>query len=377
MRRRSSSLVVTVLLVVACSANDNSRAMLDASAGRMDAGDRPGSTETDAPTTPRRPSNPTCKVPPFVPQMGSAGLPARLSETGCFDQVDPTRPLPALIPYDVNAPLWSDGATKERWLALPDDTTMQVQADGDLQLPPGAVTIKTFSIGGRKIETRFFVRLMTGEWSGYTYEWNEAGSDATVLDEGSRRRPIAGGEWHYPTRAECNKCHTAGAGFSLGLEIAQLNLETDEPDGARTNQLTRWQRMGLFASMLPDEPARLPTLPPETDNRATLEARARAYLHANCSNCHRPEVDGSGTTDFRFPTTLASTGACDAEPLRDNLGAGAEARIIAPGNPDKSMVVLRMRELGRGRMPEFASLVVDQRGVSLISDWIRGLARCP
>jgi uncharacterized repeat protein (TIGR03806 family) len=342
-----------------------------------DAG-RPDTSSPDTgPSMAVRPPNPTCRAPQLVPQIGSAGLPARLSETGCFDQVNPTRPLPALIPYEVNAPLWSDGATKERWLALPDDTTIQMQADGDLQLPPGAVTIKTFSIGGRKIETRFFVRLMTGEWSGYTYEWNEAGSDATVLDEGSRRRPIAGGEWHYPTRAECNKCHTAGAGFSLGLEIAQLNLETDEPDGARTNQLTRWQRMGLFASMLPDEPARLPTLPPETDNRATLEARARAYLHANCSNCHRPEVDGSGTTDFRFPTTLASTGACDAEPLRDNLGAGAEARIIAPGNPDKSMVVLRMRELGRGRMPEFASLVVDQRGVSLISDWIRGLARCP
>jgi uncharacterized repeat protein (TIGR03806 family) len=325
-----------------------------------------------------RPANSTCLVPAGVPEIGSEGLPPRLSDTGCFDPQDPTRPRAGLIPYRVVSPLWSDGAEKERWLALPDGARIQIKPDGDFDLPAGAMTIKTFSIGGRRIETRFFVRLQTGDWAGYTYEWNEAGTDATVLGEGSRRRPITGGEWHYPTRGECNKCHTSAAGYSLGLEVAQLNSELVYPGGQRANQLATWAHIGLFAAPLPMDVDRLPVLPAPDDARLPLEARARAYLHVNCSNCHRPEIVGdSGTTDFRFSTPLAATMACNAEPLRDNLGAGPEARIIAPGNPDKSMVIKRMLDLGMARMPLVASLAVDQGGVGLLSDWIRSLATCP
>jgi uncharacterized repeat protein (TIGR03806 family) len=274
-------------------------------------------------------------------------------------------------------PLWSDGATKERWLALPDGARIEVKADGDFDLPPGTVTIKTFSLGGRRIETRFFVRLMNGEWAGYTYEWNEAGTNAVVLGEGSRRRQVGDLEWHYPTRAECDVCHTEAAGHTLGLETAQLNSEFSYPGGQRANQLATWEQMGLFDQLLATGGGALPALPRPADDRASLESRARAYMHANCSNCHRPESDGSGTIDLRYSVPFALTKACDAEAVRGSLGVGEEARIIAPGKPDKSMLVVRMIELGRGRMPEVASLVVDQDGVTLLSDWIRSLTSCP
>jgi uncharacterized repeat protein (TIGR03806 family) len=323
-----------------------------------------------------RPRNATCTAPASIPDSGSQGLPPLLSATGCFDAANPNRPGPALIPYSVNMPLWSDGADKKRWLALPDGATVRVQPDGDLDLPPGTVTIKTFELDGRAVETRFYVRLMDGRWGGYTYEWNEDGTDAFVLDEGSHRRPVGNREWYYPTRAECNKCHTEGAGRSLGLELGQLNGDLTYPGGRRANQLVTLQHIGLFDMPLSLNDGRAPRYPAPGDTRVSVEARARAYLHANCSNCHRPQVEGSGTTDFRYATPLDATMACGAEPLRDNLGAGPDARIIAPSNPGKSMVVIRMLELGRGRMPEVASLVVDQEGVALVSDWIRSLTGC-
>jgi uncharacterized repeat protein (TIGR03806 family) len=323
-----------------------------------------------------RPPNPSCKVPEAVPETGSLGLPARLSETGCFDPSAPIRPLPGLIPYEVNMPLWSDGAAKERWLALPDGARMHVSPDGDLDLPAGSVTVKTFSVAGRRIETRFLVRLMTGEWAGYTYEWNEAGTDAVVLSEGSRRRMLGDQQWHYPTRAECLSCHTEAAGRTLGLELSQLNTEVQYAGGPATNQLSLWSTWGLFDAPLPGDPHGLPALPTPADTNAPLDVRARAYMHANCSICHRPGVELTGRTDFRFTTPLSQTMTCDAEP-RDLLRAPPDARILMPGNPDKSMIVVRMLELGRGRMPEVGSLMVDEEGVKLVSDWIRALPGCP
>src|SRR5262249_22480507 len=47
-------------------------------------------------------------------------FPQNLSQTGCFDPADPRKPVAALVPYAVNAALWSDGAAKDRAFALPD-----------------------------------------------------------------------------------------------------------------------------------------------------------------------------------------------------------------------------------------------------------------
>lgn len=311
---------------------------------------------------PGRPTNASCRPADRPVPAGSAGLPARLSLTGCFASDDPTRPLPALIPYAVRAPLWADGAEKDRWLALPDGARLEVGADGDLTPPAGTVLIKTFRLGARRVETRFFVRHPGGEWSGYTYAWNDAGTDAELLDEGSHRRSIEGREWIFPSRADCTACHTPAAGHALGLELAQL-------DQAQRSALAG---QDLLVGPLPA----IAPLPAPAGGES-LASRARAYLHANCAGCHRPGVGNSGTTDLRAGTPLAATGTCDAEPKKGSLGLGPEYRIIVPGQPERSMVVVRMRELGSGRMPSVGSIAVDEAGVALVSDWIRSLPGCP
>ena len=324
-----------------------------------------------------RPPNPTCGVPARAVPLGTDGLPARLSETGCFDPTDVTRPLPALLPYTINAPLWSDGADKDRWLALPDGARIRVLPDGDLELPPGSALIKTFRLGARRVETRFFVRHAGGDWSGYNYEWNEAGTDAVLLSDNGAERMIGDRSYRFPTRAECKQCHTDAAGGSLGLELGQLNTAAVLGPGAGNNQLQVWLDMDLFEGGLPAPPAQLPALPRAGDSAAPLERRARAYLHANCAGCHRPEVDMSGSVDLRFATPLAATMSCDHRPVKGTQGFGAQVRILAPGNPDQSMIVLRMKLTGAGRMPEVGTLQVDDAGVALVSDWIRALTACP
>jgi len=57
----------------------------------------------------------------LVPASGSPPedpMPPLLSQSGCVDPSDPRKPGPGLVPYDLVQPFWSDGAVKERWLAL-------------------------------------------------------------------------------------------------------------------------------------------------------------------------------------------------------------------------------------------------------------------
>src|SRR5262249_15112323 len=119
----------------------------------------------------------------IVPSGGPpvSTFPQTLSATGCTATGDAARPAAGLIPYGVNAPLWSDGAEKQRWFAVPDDARIHVGADGDFDLPVGAVAVKTFRLAGKPVETRLLVRHADGAWAGYSFEWNDAGTDAQLL----------------------------------------------------------------------------------------------------------------------------------------------------------------------------------------------------
>jgi uncharacterized repeat protein (TIGR03806 family) len=306
-------------------------------------------------------------------QASRAGaFPTRLSETGCVDPADATKPAGGLIPYGVNAPLWSDGAEKERFLAVPDGQTMTVGADGVLELPPGSVTVKRFLVDGKPVETRLFMRHPDGSWAGYSYEWNEAGTDAVLLDAG-KVKALPGGTWTFPSRGECMQCHNAAAGHVLGLEVAQLNGDFVYPGARRAHQLATLEHLGLLS--LPDVPDRLPRLP-AYDGPDPAEARARAYLHVNCAACHRPNGLGRGTADLRFGTPLAKAGVCDAPPELGEVGVPG-ARLVRPGHPEQSVVSLRMHSRDSVQMPPLATRMTDPGGMALVDAWIASLGRCP
>ena len=294
---------------------------------------------------------------------------------------DPTQPATGLIPYDINVPFWSDGAVKARWYAIPDGTTIDVSGDGDWLFPNGTVLMKHFRLNGILFETRLFMRHTNGEWAGYTYEWNMAGTDATRVI-GGKATDVQGQTWTYPSESQCMNCHTQGANFSLGLETAQLNRDFRYPStGLSVNQLETAERIGMLTSPLPDDVDNLDslydltdisTLPPAED----LEIASRDYLHTNCSGCHRPTGPTPSNMDLRYHTAFSSTNTCDELPLSGDLGI-ANARLIDPGDAATSLIPNRMGRRDVHGMPPLASALSDTDGVSLISQWIDGLTGCP
>jgi len=304
-------------------------------------------------------------------------IPAQLSATGCTSPASATQPAAGLIPYAPNAPFWSDGAVKSRYLALPDGQRIAVGAEGDFDFPNGSVLVKNFSIGAQRVETRLFMRHDNGEWAGYTYEWNAQGTDATRVI-GGKTVQVAGQSWLFPSEAQCMVCHTAAAGRTLGLEQAQLNgALTYAATGRTANQLETLNAIGLLTPALTQPAAQLPAMPNPFGTAGTLAERARAWLHANCSNCHRP---GGGTPvgmDLRYATPLAATNACEVAPAR-TLGV-ANARLIAVGGADpasRSMIVARANRSDADSMPPLQPRVVDAAGVALLASWVNSLANC-
>lgn len=314
----------------------------------------------------------------FVPGAGGGGntIPDSLADTGCVDPNDMTAPYSGLLPYDINARFWSDGADKGRYIGLPNGTTISIDAEDDWEFPPGTVIVKDFRLGGNLIETRHLMRHPDGVWAGYTYEWNAQQTQATRVI-GGKTVTIAGQDWIFPSGAQCDQCHTAAAGFALGPETAQMNRDFTYPSTAVTdNQLETIDHVMMFSSPLAGTPDTLPRLSDPTDVTATLDDRARAYLHSNCANCHRP---GGGTPvdiDLRYTTALQDTAACNTPPQAGMVGI-PNALIIAPGDASRSTLIARTNRRGNAMaMPPVGSNVIDSDGVALLTDWVNALVGC-
>lgn len=306
---------------------------------------------------------------------GVPPVPVNLSDTGCVNASNPALPAAGLIPYAPNAPFWSDGAAKERWLALPNGTTIAVNSQQDFDFPNGSVLVKNFRLSNLLVETRLFMKHPDGAWAGYSYRWNTSQTQATLV-QGATTAVWGGQTWIYPSGAQCLQCHTSAAGFSLGLEIPQLNGLFTYPQTNRTaNQITTLNSIGTLSPAQTTGPTSLPAYPDPHGSAGSLAERARAYLHTNCAQCHRPNGGTGVSLDLRHATLLSATATCNIAPNRGNLGI-ANALIIAPGSADTSVLLARMNRRGADQMPPIGSNVVDTLGVQLVRDWINGLGSC-
>jgi uncharacterized repeat protein (TIGR03806 family) len=330
-------------------------------------------------------------------------FPRKLSETGLFSDTAKLIPEKGLIPYSVNSELWSDGASKERFFAVPGAAQIEFEtltypqpAPGSQpgwRFPNGTVTVKHFFLETepgkkRRLETRVFVVSVLGGteeygdqvWNGYTYIWNDEQTDAVLADKNGADREFvvksADGterkqKWHFPSRAECNLCHTVTAKYALGVNTAQMNRDHDY-NGTVANQLATLDHIGLFTKKLPATPDELARLTDYKDEKASVEDRARAYLHANCSHCHRKW--GGGNAEFQLLSTLPvkELGVLDVKPGQGTFDL-KDPRVLVPGDPARSMLYHRMTLTGLGRMPHIASNVRDEPAIKLVHDWIKGM----
>jgi uncharacterized repeat protein (TIGR03806 family) len=362
-------------------------------------------------------------------------FPRKLSESGLFHSVKGHIMQPALIPYSVNAPLWSDDAYKERWIALPGaDSRIDFTTYRGWNFPDKAVLVKSFALdmeegnpaSRRWIETRFFTKQQ-GEWFGYSYQWDDDQTEGVLVDgkgldreflirvKQSADNPsgVRKQKWHYPSRTECMVCHSRAANFVLGLTELQMNKDHDY-GGVRDNQLrvlehlgvlrvnwleeaknvlrreaqgkgmtdaqreayldkqtaTRLQRQPVLSSLLTTPPEKYRRLVDPYDPKQDITLRARSYLHANCAVCHVAAGGGNAQMELEFTTKAADMRLIDTKPLHDSYGL-PEARLVASGHPERSVLLRRISHRDTGHMPPLATSVVDHQAVELMHDWIK------
>ena len=273
---------------------------------------------------------------------------------------------------------------KRRWLGIPDGTQISFTND-NWTLPIGSVTVKHFEINlieddpssARKLETRVLLNTSQGQ-RGFTYRWNAAETDAMLLagrESETLSIVLSGGGsqdqlYEYPSRTDCLRCHTDAAGFGLSLKTAQLNGDFDYA-GIIDNQLRSFNNIGLFDIDIGDAD-QYAAFAPLGDISTTVDARARAYLDVNCSQCHQPNGPTPVTIDLRATTALNAMNAVGASPLAGDLGI-VNAEVIAAADKERSVLWQRMRRLDNTRMPPLSSHVVDTAAVDLIGSWIDAL----
>jgi uncharacterized repeat protein (TIGR03806 family) len=325
-----------------------------------------------------------------MPQLAGGNIPLLLSQTGAFRDTRNLVPAPGLIPYDIVVPFWSDGASKLRWVAIPNGK-IKNSPTGDWVFPPGTVFVKTFELPNdasnpgirRRLETRLLVCNSAGGVYGVVYKWRPDNSDADLLTASlTEAVPIknAAGEshdqtWYYPSRSDCLACHNAKTSGVLGVKSRQLNRTFTYPSGVTDNELRAWNHIGLFAIPIQDaDLGNIPTLAAADDSSRSLQERARSYLDANCAQCHRP----GGTVayfDARYDTPIEKQELIDGPVLIDQ---GIDRpRVISPHDIWRSIAFMRVNTVDEIKMPPVARETIDQKGVKLLQDWITSLPGRP
>lgn len=305
-------------------------------------------------------------------------LPATLTATGVFSNTAALTPAPGVVPYDVNSPFWSDYATKQRWFSLKTTTTkFGFSEQRNWALPTGAIWIKHFDIDTergnpatrRRLETRILVKTKNDVY-GLSYKWRDDQTEADLVDGAGQNYAIPGASpaqtWRFPSRAECNRCHTPEAGFALSFHTAQLNRLSTTPGYGQ--QLAALHQAG-YLDQKPAVSGLLPAFATATDTTQTLEWRSRSYLSVNCSPCHQPGGAVPSSWDARYHLSLNDTSLVNG--LANNSGTDPLNRLIVPGDTTHSILLQRMGATGGfSRMPPIGSNEIDADGVALITSWI-------
>jgi len=317
--------------------------------------------------------------------------PTLLSQTGAFLNTANLTPSAGLIPYDVNSPLWSDGAVKTRWMSVPNNgapysTNEQIRfaPTGEWSFPAGTVFVKHFELATnetnpnlrRRLETRLLVRDTNDAVYGLTYKWRADNSDADLLTNSLSEDitiTTASGTrvqtWFYPSPQDCLTCHTPAAGHVLGVKTRQLNGDFTYPgSGVTDNQLRALNHVGLFAPALNETNiTNYAKLVAVTDTTAPLEMRVRSYLDANCAQCHRPG-GVQANWDGRFDTPLVSQNIING-PVFNSMGI-TNAKEVVTNSLSRSIMFLRMNTNDALKMPPLARNTIDSNAVAVLAEWI-------
>ena len=365
------------LSIVACSSDDDGLAPggPDASTSDVSApNDAASSDAGDAAT-----SVDAADAAPALDCPDAGGVAATLACTGLYADIGAKTIAPGVAPYAPAASLWYDGATVQRWIALPAGAKIDDSDPDEWKFPVGTRVWQELSVGGKRVETRLFQKLLANYWEHATYAWKADESDATSSNGGDLATVMtsdAGTTWHVPTPTECDECHRGRTYRVLGFEAVGLGLP-----GAQGLTLAALAGQGLLA------PAPTKTSFTIADDGSGKAAPALAWLHANCGvSCHSQNTSSmaNGTGEhFRIEVAWLASGQSATTYDSETTTVDVPAQIfdtgqmrIAPGDPDHSVVM----ELAGARnadysnqMPPVASKVVPADAIRDVRAWIAAL----
>ena len=356
--RRAADLAAVALLALGCSGgaavphdaavtSDAPVAVVDAAS---DAADGPSAVDAAVPPAP-------------YPRPGYQ----HLSETGLFSDIASLAVDPSAILFEPGYKLWSDGATKRRWIRLPPGTKIDTSDMDHWVFPIGTQFWKEFSLDGVLLETRLVERYGTGPddyWLG-AFVWNADQTEADLAPDGQQN--IAGTMHDAPAQKDCGECHRGDVGRVLGFSAIQLSATSTEPN-----------LQSLKAAGLLSNPPTAGGYPLGAD---PVTAAALGYLHANCGHCHNQNGTSWPDTQMVLRSVVADSGRNMSAVYRSLVNVplqywrgGAITVRVASGQPDGSAIVARMSTRGTDdQMPPLATELVDSIGVDTIRQWIATL----
>jgi hypothetical protein len=279
-----------------------------------------------------------------------------LSELGLYRDIGQKTLAPGLREYEPAYPLFSDGASKRRWLCLPPGMRIDSRDMDHWRVPPGTLLFKEFAQDGKRIETRVLARTGGGARDFFmgAFVWNHDESDARFEPDGVRQARDA--EHDVPSVKNCFTCHQGEPGHVLGLSaIQQPNL----------------------AAELLSEPVPPGVRAPGDE----LAAAALGYLHGNCAHCHNPHGSARPDSDMDLRLYVADHTLQNSPAYRTTVGQrlqsfrdGRLALRIAPGDPEASALLERMADRGSERqMPPLGTRRIDVTGLASVRAFIEAL----
>lgn len=320
-----------------------------------------------------------CGISDCPPVSASAlgHLPPVLSQTGLFAKSGATTALaqrtlaPGVQAYTPRFELWADGASKRRWLSLPEGAKIDTSDMNDWRFPEGTKLWKEFSRDGKALETRLMYKAgpTDDDWAMGAYVWNEGRTEATLHIDGSE--DVLGTSHDVPSGSACFACHGGTKGRVLGVSAVQMSAV---PVSAVPN--SELDLTSLVAAGRLSHPPQRPIELPGTE----LDQRALGYLHANCGSCHsqaRPAAGPLRCYDPRRDLDLTLrveqlASVSDTAAYRTGLG-----KSLIPSEPDDSSLVSRCDRRFFRHMPPLATEEVDVAGVELLRRWVASLPAQP
>lgn len=289
--------------------------------------------------------------------------PQDLAEAGAWSAAMPYRLGEGFVGFEMNSPAWKPGVRSRYWVKMPNGGKIAVSPNEDWVFPEGALIAQHFeSESGQAHETHLFRSNGDGTYQATAYTWAKAGATPALVSQ-SVFKPMPLDEsimWLSPGPTPALDPKTAIFGFQPQFSARQLNVG---------NQLTDWQRRGWLGEI---DLKGLPRLSSPGDPGASKIDRIRSYLDANCASCHKPGGASRGYFDGRSETAFEDQLLVSDLLMAGDMGVEG-AGLVKPGEPEKSILYLRLADKGGFRMPPGTTGPHDPPILKLLEEWIREL----